>query len=348
MIQDLRHSFRVLLQGRMVTLIAVLALGLGIRGANTAIFSVVNAVLLSPLPYRDPGRLVTLLQGQSGPISPGDFFDFRRKASTFETVGAAEAFSAGLNGAVMPEQIVGLHLTAEMFPLLGVAPVRGRTFAEDDFHPGKDRVLVISHRLWQSRFGGAADIIGRKVLLDNEAYTVVGVMGPEFRFAPFWITTAEMWAPLDMTGRENQRGFNSIRVFARLKPGVNIQTAQADVGRIVADSRGSLSGDERGDEGEGGIARREVDRKAAAGAGVDARRGGDGAADCVRECRQSCVGACDGAAAGDRDPDVAGRAAAADRAAVFDREPAGVDGGCGAGTGARAVGTRGAATDPAA
>jgi putative ABC transport system permease protein len=235
MIQDLRHSFRVLLQGRMVTLIAVLALGLGI-GANTAIFSVVNAVLLSPLPYRDPARLVTLLRPQSAPISPGDFVDFRTKASSFEMVGAAEAWSAGLNGGIAPEQIVGLHLTREMFPLLGAAPVRGRTLAEDDFHPGKDRVLVISHRLWQSRFGGAADIVGRKVLLDNEAYTVIGVMGPEFRFAPFWITTAEMWAPLDLTGRENQRGYNSIRVFARLKPGVSIRTAQADVSRIVANS----------------------------------------------------------------------------------------------------------------
>ena len=223
------------MQGRPVTLIAVLALGLGI-GANTAIFSVVNAVLLSPLPYRDPARLVTLLRPQSGPISPGDFVDFRKQASSFETVGAAEASSAGLNGGVAPEQIVGLHLTAEMFPLLGVTPVRGRTFSADDFQPGKNRVLVISHQLWQSRFGAAPDIVGRKVLLDNEAYQVIGVMPPDFRFAPFWITNAEMWAPLDLTGRENQRGYNSIRVFARLKPGVSAQSAQADVSRIVANS----------------------------------------------------------------------------------------------------------------
>jgi predicted permease len=239
MLHDLRHSIRVLMQGRAVTLIAVLALALGI-GANTAIFSVVNAVLLSPLPYRDPARLVTLLRPQSAPISPGDFVDFRNKASSFETVGAAEAWSAGLtggpNGGIAPDQIVGLHLTAEMFPMLGVAPARGRTFSSEDFRPGQDRVLVISHRLWQSRFGAAQDIVGRKVLLDNEAYQVIGVMPPDFRFAPFWITNAEMWAPLDLTGRENQRGYNSIRVFARLKPGVSIQSAQADVSRIVANS----------------------------------------------------------------------------------------------------------------
>jgi len=235
MLQDLRHSIRVLVQGRGVTIIAVLALALGI-GANTTIFSVVNAVLLSPLPYRDPARLVTLLRPQSAPISPGDWNDFRTQAKSFEIVGAAEAWTAGLSGGIAPEEIVGLHLTQEMFPLLGVPPLRGRTFANDDFGPGKNHVLVISHELWQSRFGGAPDIVGRKVLLDNEAYSVIGVMPQDFRFAPFWVTHAEMWAPLDVSERMNQRGFNSLRVFARLKPGVRIETAQADVNRIVANS----------------------------------------------------------------------------------------------------------------
>ena len=235
MLQDIRHSIRVLIQGRTVTLIAVLALALGI-GANTTIFSVVNAVLLSPLPYRDPARLVTLLRPQSAPISPGDFMDFRTQASSFETVGAAEAWSAGLSGNVAPEEIIGLHLTQEMFPLLGVPAFRGRTFSGEDFVTGNNRVVVISHGLWQSRFGAAQDIVGRKILLDNQAYTVIGVMPQDFRFAPFWITNAQMWAPFDLTGREHQRGFNSLRVFARLKSGVSIRSAQADVSRIVANS----------------------------------------------------------------------------------------------------------------
>jgi putative ABC transport system permease protein len=105
MLHDIRHSIRVLIQGRAVTLLAVLALALGI-GANTAIFSVVNAVLLSPLPYRDPARLVTLLRPRSAPISPGDLNDFRKQAKSFEMVGAAEAWSAGLNCGVAPEQII--------------------------------------------------------------------------------------------------------------------------------------------------------------------------------------------------------------------------------------------------
>jgi predicted permease len=235
MLQDIRHSIRVLIQGRTVTLIAVLALALGI-GANTTIFSVVNAVLLSPLPYRDPARLVTLLRPQSAPISPGDFMDFGTQARSFETVGAAEAWSAGLSGDVAPEEIIGLHLTQEMFPMLGVPAFRGRTFSGEDFVGGNNRVVVISHGLWQSRFGAAQDIVGRKVLLDNQAYTVIGVMPRDFRFAPFWITNAEMWAPFDLTGREHQRGFNSLRVFARLKSGVSIRSAQADVSRIVANS----------------------------------------------------------------------------------------------------------------
>ncbi len=235
MLQDIRHSVRVLIQGRAVTLIAVLALALGI-GANTTIFSVVNAVLLSPLPYRDPARLVTLLRPQSAPISPGDLTDFQTQAKSFEMVGAAEAWTAGLSGGVAPEEIVGLHLTQEMFPMLGVPPIRGRTFASDDFGPGKGHVLVISHELWQSRFGAAADVVGRKVLLNNEAYSIIGVMPPEFRFAPFWVTHAQMWAPLDLSERTNQRGFNSLRVFARLKPGVRMETPQADVNRIEANS----------------------------------------------------------------------------------------------------------------
>jgi putative ABC transport system permease protein len=235
MLQDIRHSIRVLIQGRTVTLIAVLALALGI-GANTTIFSVVNAVLLSPLPYRDPARLVTLLRPQSAPISPGDLNDFRKQARSFEMVGAAEGWSAGMNVGDAPEQIIGLHMTQEMFPMLGVPPLRGRTFSGDDFSPGKDHVLVISYELWQSRFGGAVDTVGRKVLLDNEAFTVIGVMPQDFLFAPFWVTHAQMWAPMDLTGRENQRGFNSLRVFARLTPGAGMKTAQADVNRIVANS----------------------------------------------------------------------------------------------------------------
>src|SRR5580692_340272 len=167
----MRYAIRVLLKGRGVTSIAVLALALGI-GANTAIFSVVNAVLLRPLPYREPSRLVTLLGVNSNPVSPADFLDVRKQAHSFEKIGAAEAWGASLTGRETPEQLSGLHLSEDMFSLLGVAPIRGRTFDAADFEPGKNQVAVIGHALWQRSFGGSDSVIGQKIILDGASYTV--------------------------------------------------------------------------------------------------------------------------------------------------------------------------------
>ena len=228
---DIRYAFRTLRQNTAVTLVAALALALGI-GANTAIFSVVHAVLLDPLPYADPARLVTLLGPRSRPLSPPDFLDIRKQARSFEAVAAAEGWSGNLSGRNTPEQIVGLHLSEDMFRLLGVPALRGRTFPPDDFGPGCGKVLVISYGLWQRRFGGVADVIGQKVVLDSEPYTLIGVMPASFQFAPFWITQAEMWAPLDVSDRVTLRFFHSLRVFARLRPNVSSITAQAEVDGI--------------------------------------------------------------------------------------------------------------------
>jgi predicted permease len=227
----MRYAIRVLLKGRGTTLIAVLALALGI-GANAAIFSVVNAVLLRPLPYHDPSRLVTVLGSNSNPVAPANFLDVRRQARSFEKMGAAEAWGASLTGRETPEQISGLHLSEDMFPLLGVAPVRGRTFDASDFEPGKSQVAVIGNALWQRSFGGSDNAIGQKILLDGESYTVIGVMPPGFYFAPFWVTTAEIWAPLDLSKFLNDRTRSSLRVFGRLKPGVSETAAQSEVDQI--------------------------------------------------------------------------------------------------------------------
>jgi len=229
--QDLRYALRVLRQNTAVTLVAVLALALGI-GANTAIFSVVHAVLLEPLPYAEPARLVTLLGPRSHPLSPPDFLDIRNQARSFEGVAAAEGWTGNLSGRSTPEQIVGLHLSEDMFRLLGVPALRGRTFSRDDFEAGHGRVLVISYGLWQRRFGGAADVIGQTVVLDGEPYSLIGVMPASFQFPPFWITQAEMWAPLDVSDRITKRFFHSLRVFARLRPGISAVTAQAEVDGI--------------------------------------------------------------------------------------------------------------------
>ena len=225
-----------------MTVIAVLALALGI-GANTAIFSIVNAVLLRPLPYRDPDRLVTVLGSNSNPVSPADFLDVRKQAHSFEKMGAAEAWGASLTGRDNPEQVSGLHLSEDMFPLLGVAPIRGRTFDASDFEAGKNQVAVIGHALWQRSFGGSDSVIGQKILLDGASYTVIGVMPPDFYFAPFWVTDAEIWAPLDVrqtfsgaattpVASAPKRDRYSLRVFGRLAPGVARTTAQSEVDQI--------------------------------------------------------------------------------------------------------------------
>jgi len=219
------------MQNRAVTIMAVLALALGI-GANTAIFSVVHAVLLTPLPYHDPGRLVTVLGHGSNPVSPADFLDVRKQARSFERVGAAELWSASLTGRDAPEEIVGQHFSEDMFPLLGVVPLRGRTFDAGDFGPGKDRVVVLGYTLWQRSFRAEPEIVGQKILLDGERYTIIGVMPPEFHFAPFWVTQAEMWAPLDLSARLTQRGSHSLRVFARLKLAIDTAPAQAEMDQI--------------------------------------------------------------------------------------------------------------------
>jgi predicted permease len=125
-----------------------------------------------------------------------------------------------------------LQLTAQLFQVLGVNPILGRTFNAGEDQPGREHVVVLSHRLWQRRFGGDASVVGQQVTFDGESYTVIGVMPPEFQFAPFWATNAELWSPLDLTERANNRTGQSLRVFARLKPDVTRAMAQADVATV--------------------------------------------------------------------------------------------------------------------
>src|SRR6185503_19115535 len=230
-IQDIRYGFRMLLKNRSFTFIAIFALALGI-GANTAIFSVVNAVLLRPLPYNDPARIMTVLHKELGPVAPANFFDFREQQSVFESIAAAQYWTANLTGRDRPEQINGVQLTADMFHLLGVPPLLGRTFSDGEDQPGNERVIVLSHRLWQRRFGGDSGLINQQITLDGQSYTIIGVMPKEFQFAPFWATRAEMWAPLNLAPRTPDRGGQSLRIFARLKEGVTVGQAQAEMEAI--------------------------------------------------------------------------------------------------------------------
>ena len=210
--------------------ILVLALGIG---ANTAIFSVVYSVLLKPLPYRDPGRLVVALHEGRYPVSPADFLDYRAQVHAFDRLAAAQAWSGSLAGADKTEEIPGLQVSENMFTTLGVAPLLGRTFSSGEDRPGAPSVLVIGYGLWQRQFGGNPDVVGRTIQLTDRDYTIVGVMPRQFQFAPFWQTHAEMWTPLVLGDRVTDRAGSSLRLFARLRPGVSVAQAQAQMDTVA-------------------------------------------------------------------------------------------------------------------
>ncbi|HVH85868.1 MAG TPA: ABC transporter permease [Terriglobales bacterium] len=232
LLQDLRYSLRNLLKSPGFTAVALVTLALGI-GANTAIFSVVNAVLLRALPYADPDRLVVVLhEGHSG-NSSANFLDWRRDNQVFENMGAAEGWTPNLTGVDKPEAVSGLHVTSDIFPVLGVRPILGRTLTPDEDQPGHDHEVVLSYGVWQRRFGGSKDVLGRTVEFNGEAYAIIGVMPAGFRFAfPSWATRADVWGPLPLNASD--RVINSKRIFARMKPGVSLNQARAEMATITA------------------------------------------------------------------------------------------------------------------
>jgi predicted permease len=226
--QEIRYCIRSLGKSPGFAILAILALALGI-GANTAIFSVVNGVLLRPLAYGNPDRLVVILHDGQWPVSPDDYLDWRRQSRSFQEMGAAQVWGAPLTGRDNAEVLSGMQVSPNMFSLLGVPPLRGRTFEAGDDQPGRGHVAVLSYQLWQRRFGGDPKIIGQQVTLNGESYTVNGVMPESFHFAPFWATNADVWVPLLLDKRLNDRGGRSLRIFARLRDGVALQQAQADI-----------------------------------------------------------------------------------------------------------------------
>ncbi|MBN9663172.1 MAG: ABC transporter permease [Acidobacteria bacterium] len=239
MLAELRHSLRTLLRNPRFTFLAVAVLALGI-GATSAMFSVVYSVLWRPLPYQDPSRLMVLLGSAQGrgdrmPVPPGDFNAFRTRGNSFATLAAAELWSPTLTGVDQAEELHGLHTSASLFDVLGVPAALGRTFAPDDDRPGAPKVVVLSHQLWQRRFGADPAILGRTIRLSNEPYTVVGVMPRGFYFPPFWADKAELYAaPAFGPDRADSHTFSTLRVFARLKPGVSIEQARSEANRIAA------------------------------------------------------------------------------------------------------------------
>jgi predicted permease len=243
--QDLRYAIRMLLKKPGFTIIAVLALALGI-GANTAIFSVVDAVLLRPLPYRQPDRLVMLWQRLAGatsypqiPCSAPDYLDYRDQTQTLENVAAFENANFTLRTPTGSERVSGTQVSANLFPLLGISPLRGRTFisAEDQF--GHDAVAVISYGAWKRRFGSDPEILGKTLVLDQKPHKVIGVMPKEFDFPIQSLASdspPEVWVPIafspDRVGPQGRGDNFDVSVIARRKPGVSIEQASADIDRI--------------------------------------------------------------------------------------------------------------------
>jgi putative ABC transport system permease protein len=230
--QDLRHASRALRKSPGFTAVAVLTLGLGI-GANTAIFSVVENVLLRPLPYRDPAALVQiwntyLPQFPQVENSPGDFQDFHHQATSFSDVAAFVDIPQGFNltGEGEPQRLEARYATSEFFPMLGIQPMAGRSFRPEEDKPGAAPVVMLSHRLWQSRFGSDASVIGRTLLLDGKGYTLIGVLSNVFRMAP----TTDIWMPVGQYGDDlTSHLHHEFSILARLKPGISILQAQAEL-----------------------------------------------------------------------------------------------------------------------
>jgi predicted permease len=233
MLQDFSYAIRQLLKSPTFTLVAVLAIALGI-GANTAIFSVVNAVLLRPLPYQDPSRLVTILENDDRPVAPGNVADWRTQNHVFEDIGSAESWTANLSNSGQAESVEALRVSPNLFPMLGVQPLHGRFFGADEDKTGNEHVVILSHGLWQRRFGSNPDIVGRPITLQGQPFTVVGIMPAGFQFAPFWVTKAELWVPLALGPRAASREGQSLRAFARLKPGVSLEQARSEMATITA------------------------------------------------------------------------------------------------------------------
>ncbi len=235
LLRDLRYSLRLLVKEPGFTSLAVLTLALGI-GATTAVFTVVDSVLLRPLPYKDSDRLVVALHGPeaSAPVSPADYFDYKKNSRAFSGLAAAQAWGVTLGGGERPERLDGLKVSANLLDVLGVAPLLGRGFRQGEDQPGQDQVVVLGYSLWQRRFGGDRSIVGRTIPLDGHPYTVVGVMPAGFRFAPFWQTRAALWVPLSLADRLDDRVGRSLRLFGRLADGVTLRQAQQDMAAIAS------------------------------------------------------------------------------------------------------------------
>lgn len=237
-LQDLRYARRILRKYPAFSLAIVVTVALGVA-ANATIFGVINAVLLEPLPYREPDRLVRLWESNlkqmqaEAPVSVPNFQDWQHQQSVFEELAALELATFNLTGRGEPQRIPSARITANLIPMLGVSPVLGRSFLSDEEKAGNDRVVLLSDGLWQRQFGGDRSIVNRTIQLNGESYTVIGVMPAGFQFTG----NRELWVLLVIDPQKEpwraDRANRNLSVFGLLKPGVTLDQATTDMG-IVA------------------------------------------------------------------------------------------------------------------
>ncbi len=237
-LQDLRYGLRSARQRPGFSLTAIASLALGI-GANTAIFTVVNAVLLRPLPFPEPDRLVQLWESKPSEgffrnvVNPFNFLDWRERSRSFEGVAAVQTLTTNLTGLGDPLALPGMQVSPSYFSILRVAPLLGRSFLPEEGLPGHNRVAILSFGLWQSRFGGNPKVIGRPIMINGEPNTIIGVLPRGFTL-PRW--QADLWTPLPITRSEEWNGGRFLTVIARLKRGVSLEQAQQDLHAVAQGS----------------------------------------------------------------------------------------------------------------
>src|SRR5689334_14517791 len=247
LLQDLRYGVRMLLKHPGVSIVAVITLALGI-GANTAIFSVVNAVLLRPLTFKDPDRVVSLwenvpVQGRWR-ASPANFHDWKKQNTLFEDMSAYGGSTMSLTGdGAEPEQLVGTRVSSGYFAVIGVEPMLGRSFSSEEYEVGKDQVVILGNAFWKRRYAADPNVINRTITLDGTSYTVVGVMPPGlYPMRP--VTTGHIdfdeseqhyWQPMSFAPQwAAVRSAHVLGVVGRLKPGVTLDQAVAELNAIAA------------------------------------------------------------------------------------------------------------------
>jgi putative ABC transport system permease protein len=236
LVRDFRYALRGLGRSRAFSTVAVITLALGI-GATTAMFSVINAVVLRPLPYPDSDHLVQIYETDTAhgittaPISPYNFEDWQKQQRAFQEMAAYDFDSFSYRSGNVAERMSGVMVTADFFRVLGVAPALGRDFAAGDDGPGKPHFAILSHGAWQRRFGGDREIVGRTMSINGEPYTIIGVMPASF--AAFPSPTTEVWASPAYVLRNLSRGHHGMFAFARLKPGISVPQAQSQMDTIA-------------------------------------------------------------------------------------------------------------------